>query len=230
MPTEEEVYRQHAAEYEGLIAAEDHEGNILRALERIAVPDGRDILDLGAGTGRFASLLAGRAGTFRAFDLSHHMLKVTRAKLRALAPGRGLAAAADHRALPLPSLCADLALSGWSVSYLAVWNPDHWRSELDAWLAEMRRVLRPGGVVVLFESLGTGNETPERLPHMLNFYPWLDEAGFENTVIRTDYRFDSVEQAAHLAGFFFGPEMETRIRRESLTILPECTGVWWRAF
>lgn len=230
MPTEDEVYRQHAVEYEGLIAAEDHEGNILRALERIAPPDGRDVLDLGVGTGRFASLLAGRARSFRAFDLSPHMLTVTQSKLRLLAPGRGLAVAADHRRLPLPPRSADLVLSGWSVSYLAVWNPDHWRRELETWLAEMRRVLRPGGVVVLFESLGTGNETPERLPHMLNFYPWLDEAGFENTWIRTDYKFDAVEQAAHLAGFFFGPEMETRIRREKLTVLPECTGVWWLAF
>ncbi len=228
MPTQEEVYRQHAAEYESLIAAEDHQGNILKALEAIVSPDGMDILDLGAGTGRLAALTAAPARSFLAFDLSRHMLTVTQDKLGRLSPGRGFAAAADHRFLPVPANCADLVLSSWSVSYLAVWNPDHWRRELETWLAEMRRVLRPGGMIVLFESLGTGNQEPVHLPHMVNFYPWLDEAGFENTWIRTDYRFDSVEQAAHLAGFFFGVEMEKRIRDEAMTILPECTGVWWK--
>ncbi len=189
MPSEEEVYRQHATEYEALIAAEDFQGNILRALEDIAPPDGPDILDLGAGTGRLAGLLATRAKSIRAFDLSAHMLTVTREKLLSLAPGRGLAAAADHRFLPLPAACADLVVSGWSVSYLAVWNPARWREELDAWMDEMRRVLRPGGKVLLFESLGTGNDFPRQLPHLENFYSWLDETGFKNTWIRTDYRF-----------------------------------------
>jgi ubiquinone/menaquinone biosynthesis C-methylase UbiE len=230
MPSEEEVYRRHAAEYEGLIAAEDYQGNILKTLKNITTPDGKAILDLGSGTGRLADLLAARARSFFAFDLSHHMLTVTREKLQALAPGRGLAAAADHRWMPLPAGCADLVISSWSVSYLAVWNPDHWRAELEAWLAEMQRVLRPGGSVVLLESLGTGNEAPLRLPHLVNFYPWLDEAGFENTWIRTDYRFVSAEEADRLAGFFFGEEMAERIRRETLTVLPECTGVWWKTF
>jgi len=228
MPTQEEVYRQHAGGYERLIAAEDHQGNILRALEQIISLEGLDILDLGAGTGRLASLAAVRARSFLAFDLSRHMLSVAQKKLQRLAPGHGLAAAADHRFLPIGAGCADLALSGWSVSYLAVWSPDHWRRELESWLTEMRRVLRPGGMIVLFESLGTGNEEPIHLPHMENFYPWLDDEGFENTWIRTDYRFSSVEEAAQLAGFFFGIGMEERIRREMITDLPECTGVWWK--
>jgi hypothetical protein len=94
----------------------------------------------------------------------------------------------------------------------------------------MQRILRLGGSLILFESLGTGNETPVRLPHLANFYPWLDELGFKNTWIRTDYLFESAEQAAEPAGFFFGKEMAGRIRSEELTVLPECTGVWWKEF
>jgi hypothetical protein len=37
-----------------------------------------------------------------------------------------------------------------------------------------------------------------------------------------------VEEAADLAGFFFGAEMADRIREDGLVVLPECTGVWWR--
>jgi hypothetical protein len=140
-----------------------------------------------------------------------------------------LVAVADHRFIPVLSHSADLVVSGWSVSYLAVWNPNSWRSELGKWLEEMKRVLRPASFIVLFESLGTGNESPVRLAHLEKFYPWLVEVGFQNKWIRTDYQFDSPQQAAEIAGFLFGDEMKKRIAAEKLTILPECTGVWWLA-
>jgi hypothetical protein len=68
---------------------------------------------------------------------------------------------------------------------------------------------------------------PQRLPHLENFYGWLDEKRFHNKWIRTDYRFESPESAADIAGFFFGEELSRKIRQGRLTILPECTGVWW---
>jgi len=229
MPTHKEVYEQHAAEYEALVSREDYQGNILKTLEAIVSPAGLDILDLGAGTGRLASLLSPTARRMLAFDLSPQMLAVARDKLRAA--GRDLhyiTAAADHRRLPLAPATGDLMVAGWSVSYVATWHPATWKAELESWLAESQRVLRRGGHIVLFESLGTGNESPQRLPHLLDFYDWLDGAGFKNTWIRTDYRFETAEIAAELAVFFFGDEIRGKIKGDPLITLPECTGVWWR--
>ena len=93
----------------------------------------------------------------------------------------------------------------------------------------MNRVLRPGSFIVLFESLGTGHESPFQLPHLANFYPWLDEVGFQNTWIRTDYKFESLEEAEQLSRFFFGEEMGDTVLKNNWVILPECTGVWWKA-
>ena len=135
---------------------------------------------------------------------------------------------ADHRKLPVPAHSADLVVSGWSVSYLAVWNQDHGEAELDQWLTEMKRVLRHEGTVILFESLGTGNETPIHLEHVKPVYQWLDAKGFANKWIRTDYQFRSLDEAAELAGFFFGPEMADHIHRKGSVMLAECTGVWWK--
>ena len=228
MPTHKEVYESHAAEYEALVAREDYQGNILKAVREIAPPEGLDVLDLGAGTGRLAALLAPLARRVMAFDLSDHMLRTARDKLRRLRPRSAwLAAAADHRYLPLRAAVADVVVSGWSVSYVVTWYPESWRREADAWRLEAQRVLRSGGTIVLFESLGTGNEAPTRLPHLEDFYGWLAENRFQNRWIRTDYRFDSLEQAEQLAGFFFGEEMKPRIQRGNSITLPECTGVWW---
>ena len=222
------IYQSDGDRYEALIAREDYQGNILRAIEEILKVDGLDILDLGAGTGRLTLLLAVRAGSIRSFDASAEMLRVCRERLAASGLSNWQVDVADHRQLPVTDQSADLALSGWSVSYLVVWNQENGTAELDKWLEEMKRVLRHGGTIILFESLGTGNETPIRLEHVESTYQWMDSHGFENKWIRTDYKFESVDEAAELAGFFFGEEMADQIRKKESVILPECTGVWWR--
>ena len=222
------IYQSEGDRYEALVAREDYRGNIPRAIDGIIRVDGLDVLDLGAGTGRLTLILAARARSIHAFDVSAEMLRVCRQRLLASGLKNWQVQLADHRRLPLPDHSADLAVSGWSVSYLAVWDQEQGEAELDRWLAEMRRVLRPGGTIILFESLGTGNESPVRLEHVESTYRWLDATGFENKWIRTDYQFESVGEAAELAGFFFGDEMADSIRAKQSPILPECTGVWWR--
>jgi ubiquinone/menaquinone biosynthesis C-methylase UbiE len=222
------IYQSEGDRYEALVSREDYQGNILRAINEIINVDGLDVLDLGAGTGRLIMLLGPHAGSIRAFDTSAEMLRVCRGRLAASGLSNWQVEMADHRQLPFPDHSADLAVSGWSVSYLAVWNKDNGQAELDQWFAEMKRVLRSGSTIILFESLGTGNEAPVRLEHVESTYQWLDAHSFENKWIRTDYRFESVDEAAELAGFFFGAGMAKQIRAKQSAILAECTGVWWR--
>ncbi|MBV6451572.1 MAG: Ubiquinone/menaquinone biosynthesis C-methyltransferase UbiE [Anaerolineales bacterium] len=221
------IYQTDGDRYEALIAREDHQGNIEKALDEIVRVEGLDALDLGAGTGRLAVMLASRVRSIKAFDISSEMLRVCRQRLEASGLSNWQVDIADHRQLPITNYSVDLVVSGWSVSYLAVWNPDTWKRELEIWMSEMRRVIRPNGFIVLFESLGTGNESPVRLSHLENFYQWLDEVGFQNKMIRTDYKFDSLAEAEELSRFFFGDELGEKVRQNEWVILPECTGVWW---
>jgi ubiquinone/menaquinone biosynthesis C-methylase UbiE len=221
------IYQTDGDRYEALIAREDYLGNIEKALDEIVHVDGLDVLDLGAGTGRLAVMLAPRAKSMRAFDMSEEMLRVCRTRFEASGLSNWKVDVADHRQLPVDDGSADLVVSGWSVSYLAVWNPETWRAELEKWLGEMKRVLRRGSFIVLFESLGTGNESPIQLEHLKAYYPWLDEAGFQNKWIRTDYKFVSVEEAEELSRFFFGDELGDKVKGNKWVVLPECTGVWW---
>ncbi|GAB4404694.1 MAG: hypothetical protein OHK003_32560 [Anaerolineales bacterium] len=227
MTTQEEIYKTEGDKYETLIAREDYQGNILKVLREIMPLENRLVLDLGAGTGRLACMLAPHVSRVCAFDVSEEMLRVCKQKLTASGLSNWQVELADHRKLPVDDASADLAVSGWSVSYLAVWNPNTWREEMESWLGEMKRVLRPGSFIVLFESLGTGNEAPIKLEHLKDFYPWLDEAGFQNKWIRTDYRFESLAEAEELSRFFFGDELGNKVVQNNWVILPECTGMWW---
>jgi len=227
MPTQEEIYKTEGDKYEALIAREDYQGNILLALREITSLEDRVVYDLGAGTGRLACLLAPQVKHVRAFDISEEMLRVCREKLTASGLVNWRVDVADHRQLPVDDQSADLVVSGWSVAYLAVWNPESWRAELEKWLGEMKRILRPNSHIVLFESLGTGNESPIKLEHLKDYYPWLDEAGFQHKWIRTDYKFESLGEAEYLSRFFFGDELGDKVKENKWVILPECTGVWW---
>lgn len=227
MSTQEEIYKTEGDKYETLIAREDYQGNILRSLREITPLENRTVLDLGAGTGRLACLLAPHVSHIHAFDISKEMLRVCRDKFLASGLSNWQVDIADHRQLPVEKDAADLVVSGWSLSYLSVWNPETGQAELEKWLGEMRRVLRPNSHIILFESLGTGNETPIRLEHLKDFYPWLDEVGFKNKWIRTDYKFASLEEAEYLSRFFFGDEMGDKVKDNNWVTLPECSGVWW---
>lgn len=228
MPTEQEVYQQHAEQYERLIQREDYQNHILRAVEQICPLKGLDVIDLGAGTGRVTRILAPQVNSIKAYDSSAHMLSKAQSSLHAMGMTNWQAGVADHRHIPVPDASADLVISGWSFSYLAVWGGEKWRDELETGYAEILRILRPGGYIIFLETMGTGQESPNPPDHVSGYYAWLAEKGFESTWIRTDYRFNSLAEAAELSKFFFGEELGREVANKKWIILPECTGVWWQ--
>ncbi len=226
MPDCHEIYAAQAARYDRLVSCEDYQGNILPAVRSLAALDGADVVEPGAGTGRLTGLLAPWVRGIRAFDLSPHMLGIARCKLAQTGLRNWQVAVADHRHLPVPAASTDLVVAGWSVCYLAVDYPQTWRRELERGLAEMRRVLRPGGSILLLETLGTGFETPHAPEPLRAYFAFLEAWGFESTWIRTDYRFTSLDEAEALARFFFGDALARQVVENGWVVLPECTGLW----
>jgi ubiquinone/menaquinone biosynthesis C-methylase UbiE len=222
------IYASKAALYDAMVSREDHEGNIFKSLSAILPESNIDIVELGAGTGRLTRLLLPMAKSIHACDASQHMLEVARSALEVLGDNWTLHIA-DNRRLPVTDGTADLAIAGWSLGHSCGWYPETWREEIDQAIAEMRRVLRPGGVMVILETLGTGQDQPAPpTPALAQYYQHLETIhGFSSTWIRTDYRFASVEEADRLTRFFFGDALADRIQEEQLIIVPECTGIWW---
>jgi ubiquinone/menaquinone biosynthesis C-methylase UbiE len=230
MPTEKEVYEAHADQYERLIQREDYQNNILAAIQDyFPLNKNVDVVELGAGTGRLTRLLASRVKSIKAFDSSAHMLEIAEKSLRAMGLANWSTGVADHRHIPVKSASADLVISGWSFCYLAVWGESNWKSDLQAGLDEIQRILRPDGMALIIESLGTGTEKPRPPEHLKAYFDWLAEAGFERGWMRTDYRFESLEEAVELSTFFFGEKMGQEVRQKNWVVLPECTGVWWKS-
>jgi SAM-dependent methyltransferase len=115
------------------------------AVAEAGIPDGGTVIDVGCGTGRAIPALreaVGPAGSVFAIDLTPEMLEQARPKCTA---ARTALVLADARRLPLADGAADAVFAAGLVSHL----PDP-----AAGLAELARVTRTGGRMVLFHPSG----------------------------------------------------------------------------
>lgn len=227
--TFEYIYANEAARYDRLAGREDQRGNLFAAVDEIRPFSGLTVADLGAGTGRLTRMLSLMAETVIALDMSAHMLGYAHTMLQETGLENWRTVVAENAALPLPSQHFDLVIEGWSFGHVVGWYPTEWQRLTDEMLAEARRILRPGGTLILIETLGTGTKTPypptDGLARLYTY--WEEVHHFQHRWVRTDYQFESVAEAVELTGFFFGDELAQRVQEQQLTILPECTGLWW---
>ncbi len=226
-----DIYQNKADQYERMVSREDYQNHIYASIQGICNLAGLDVIDSGTGTGRLACMFAPIAHSMAAFDTSNAMLAIANRRLKDGGKANWRTALADHRKLPAEDASVDVILSGWSVVYTVVWHVDRWRNELDKALAEMQRVLRPRGTFIILETMGTGFESPNPPPGLLDYFHYLEAQGFSSTWFRTDYKFASLEEARQLTTFFFGEGIvEKIIQVGDAAILPECTGMWWKKY
>ncbi|HEX2623549.1 MAG TPA: class I SAM-dependent methyltransferase [Phototrophicaceae bacterium] len=223
-----DIYMRKASAYDQMVAREDYQHHLLPALTAIHPLKDALVAEFGAGTGRLTRLLAPEVRRIYAFDFSAHMLETAAPTLPS--NHNWTLAVGDNHHMPARAHLADIAIAGWSFGHATGWYPDRWRDDIAGALAEMERLVVSGGVLIILETLGTGSETPTPPSQSLaDYYHWLEtERGFSATWIRTDYQFASVQEADQLTRFFFGDGLADRIVSNQMTILPECTGIWWR--
>jgi ubiquinone/menaquinone biosynthesis C-methylase UbiE len=224
------IYERHAGEYDAMVTAEDCEGNLLPALQAIVPLAGAAVLEVGAGTGRVTRLLLEAGARVVGTEPVLAMLAVARRHTAQQPAARCALLGADALALPVRAGWADVAIAGWALGHLRSWHAGAWRETIARALAGMDRALRPGGTLIVIETLGTGEERP-RPPSaaLAEYYAWLEGAqGMRTISIRTDYRFPDATVAARATGFFFGEEFAARVLEERWQRIPECTGLWWR--
>ncbi|WP_456287899.1 class I SAM-dependent methyltransferase [Paenibacillus sp. AK002] len=223
----DEIYDKQAQAYEAMVSRQP---DLTELIHRVKPYEGLDVLDLGAGSGRLSMLLAADARSLICTDISQPMLDILDDKCsEALDSHNWTTMVADHRNLPVASSSVDLIVSGWSISYLADSSHEEWRENLELVMSELHRVLRPGGTILILETMGTGTETPNPPDFLTGYYAQLEQQyGFSHQWIRTDYVFDTVEEALLHTGFFFGEELTDKIIANQWSTVPECAGVWWK--
>jgi ubiquinone/menaquinone biosynthesis C-methylase UbiE len=117
------------------------------ALDRVTVKPGQTVVELACGTGHLTRAISARMegrGRIRAVDMSRGMLAVARDKVAATPQLDVTFSQGDMTAFlrGLPDAGTDVVVCGWAICY----------GRPVALLREIRRVLRPGGEVVIVET------------------------------------------------------------------------------
>lgn len=103
---------------------------------------GATALDVGCGGGHAAFLLAQLVGNVVACDISDDMLRVVGVEARRRGLGNIVIRRSEAESLPFPSDSFDVAVTRYSAH--------HWR-DVPAGLAQMRRALKPGGMIIVMD-------------------------------------------------------------------------------
>jgi ubiquinone/menaquinone biosynthesis C-methylase UbiE len=219
------IYHRHADTYQEMISYEDVDGRLPRTLEQIASFHGKMVLDLGSGTGRIPQLFP--KANITCLDLHFPMLQESQ-RQRDLISGSWTLLQGDGRLLPFPAACFEVVTAGWAFGHFTGWYPADWPEQIEQVLQQAYRVARPGAAVIILETLTTGALEPSPpTPSLSAYYRYLEEKhGFQRETIQTDFLFEDLPQACRYAGFFFGKDLEEKVRLNNWIRLPEWTGVW----
>jgi SAM-dependent methyltransferase len=194
------MYRLEPVLYDRLASAE----RLHRAVIRWLPSDVDRVVEVGAGTGRLTLELVGRAREIVAVEPAGPLREILSRKLKRAQHGdRVRVTAGFFDDLPLPDHWSDVVVA------CSAFTPEP-RSGGEAGLAEMERVCKPGGRIVIVWP---------------NNISWLEARGYRylNFAGEVFVEFDSAKDAAELAEIFYpgaAPEIRRRgLRRVSFDLL-----------
>jgi SAM-dependent methyltransferase len=149
--------------------------NLLTLLAlREHLPEGARLLELGAGAGSFAQLLArqgaeegwlSRIAEYRFTDVAPTFLRRAQRELKAAAPGLPL----GFQALDLNRPLGDQGIEAASLDVLIGINVLHVAQDLEGTLRDLRSRLKPGGRLVIGECLKPNLDAPLYLEFFFSF-------------------------------------------------------------
>ena len=144
-----DFFEQHSGDWDSM-HQDFYSTDVIDALaEHSTLGPGTHLVDVGTGTGFIAGGLAARAGRVTGTDSSPAMLAQARTNLDGLGVGNVELTEAPADGLPLGEDTADAAVANMVL---------HHAPDPAAMLAEMARVVRPGGTVAVTDCVEHGHE------------------------------------------------------------------------
>ncbi|MCO5176155.1 MAG: methyltransferase domain-containing protein [Thermomicrobiales bacterium] len=198
--------------------------DLARLVELAALAPGALVLDVGTGTGHTGLAFAAAGASIVGLDLTHAML----AEARALAKERGAALAPVRGAAELLPF-SDATFDAVVCRYCA-----HHFMDVAAAIAEMARVVKPGGIVLLDDHVAPEDDAADefinrldwlrdpshrREPRLSEYEGWFGAAGLRVTAV--EHRRERIHVDEWFARARTTPERQDEARTLLATAAPE---------
>ena len=154
------IYRTQADAYHQMVSAEDVDHAVIAALAALGELRGADVVEVGVGTGRITRQLADRGAHVVGVEPEAAMRALAVQHVRAGGHDAAGLVAGTLLELPFATASADLGVAGWVFGHQRSFEPARWPDTVRAGVAELERVVRRGGAIALFETLGTAVDAP----------------------------------------------------------------------
>lgn len=196
--------------YEVFSRAEDSEFKVGHYLEKLA--KGKIVLDAGCGTGKFLKILEDSSKQYIGIDLSLKQLEKAKEKSSS-AISNFLPSNLSN--IPLADASIDLIVSCWVLGTITD------LSEREKCLTELRRVLKPGGSIILVEN-GEESEFEEvrgrnKDLRTRKYNDWILSKNFLiDKKINTYFSFETESQAKKCFDVIYGKEVSSKINKSKI--------------
>lgn len=216
----------HPDVYEIENRAVDRAGAITDLMQRLAPWEGRDVLDLGCGTGFHLPLFAGTARSVTGIEPHGDLAAIARRRVRRLDHVEVLRASAES--VPLPDASVDVVHARWAYFFGPGCGPG---------LLELERVVRPGGTAFVIDndpSRSTFGAWFRRGYPSVDFVEvaaFWDAQGWRRHQVEMAWTFDSREDLEAVVGIEFAADVAQEILSgHEGTSVDYAVNVWTRDF
>ena len=167
----------------------DRDGKVIRFLDQI-LPQGL-VLDIGAGNGFTATRLIRPERFIIPLEPDARMIDHS----QPLVWAKGVA-----QAIPFHDGTFDAAYATWAFFFDGI-------ADIMQGLNDAQRVVKLNGLLVIVDNAGDDEFCALAPRNIASNRVWWKEQGFQETILHTSYRFDSLEEANTLLSFYFGEEV-----------------------
>ena len=218
------IYTKEDSEFFPFAQNEDFQSNLSDFLKNNFLWENKSVLELGVGFGRITDIYVDEIKSLIATDKSEAMINFCINKYCSTKSNVNFMCCEHEKIVErLPSGHFNVMISSYSLCYTATKYKT--KEALFGFLDKLFSIDCDNYIII--ENSGIFSLEDEYLRPYQLYFEYLNSK-FKSCKIRTDFKFNTNEEAVKHSRIFFGNEISEKIKKSGNCIVPETTCIWYK--